>query len=209
MPYISKRERERQKWMTLKEAISRIREFEGCDEAAALAQLRAALADGEIETRYAFDASSELFPIPISLAKASLDDEDVEAFWKKVPIELDDDGSISSIYLATLHEERRKWRARKRYVLFLSRGAILKHWADVDAPKQRPVASKDEIRKALVEIYRNADEKSRKPPNINEAYGLVADKLEPKRAPRKLVRGILDEPVFKERRLERGRRRLR
>jgi hypothetical protein len=53
MPYVSRIDRQRQKWMTLKEAISHIIKAEGCKENTAWEQLRDALADGAVDTSWA------------------------------------------------------------------------------------------------------------------------------------------------------------
>jgi len=53
MPYVSRIVRQRQRWITLKEAISHISKAEICNGNAAWQQLRAALADGAVHASWA------------------------------------------------------------------------------------------------------------------------------------------------------------
>src|SRR5580704_14090020 len=57
MPYVSAAERQRQRWMTLKEALSHIQHVEKLDENAALQQLRLALAEGAVGASWAMSES--------------------------------------------------------------------------------------------------------------------------------------------------------
>ena len=50
MPYVSKVEAERARWMTLAEAVAHVCERDGCDAKAAEEQIRNALRDGTIQT---------------------------------------------------------------------------------------------------------------------------------------------------------------
>ena len=52
MPYVSKAEQERARWMTLAEAVAHVQQCDECDADAALSQLRTALGDGQIVTRW-------------------------------------------------------------------------------------------------------------------------------------------------------------
>jgi len=53
MPYLSKAERERVRWMTLADAISQIRKVESCEREEAWIQLRKAISDGGVAVRWA------------------------------------------------------------------------------------------------------------------------------------------------------------
>jgi hypothetical protein len=133
MSYVSPAERERQRWITLKEAISHIQRVDGCDEVIAFAQLRRALADGAIEARWGPDEfSPRLFEIQpgrrIRLA----------TFWRTVPID-EEGGFIPGGYPEDLpdadpdiEDNSPEQYMPKRYYLFVLRDSISRHWASPD-----------------------------------------------------------------------------
>jgi hypothetical protein len=71
---------------------------------------------------------------------------------------------------------------------------------------ERAIASKAEIRKTAGEIYDEAERVGAKPPNITEAFRLIAERLAPKLAPKSIVFPILRENEFKNRRWDPGQR---
>jgi hypothetical protein len=92
MPYIPKEQRE---WMTLRQVISHIQHVDGCDEAAAIEQLRQALAHGEItvhmKTHYKNSPTDEFFEISY---KGWRDPQwSRDKYWLSVPIKLNQDRS--------------------------------------------------------------------------------------------------------------------
>ena len=78
MPYVSAAERERQRWMTLKEALGHIQRVDECDENSAFEQLRAPLADGAVV------CSRQLSGAPVPFAKP----RERAGFWKAVRFDL-------------------------------------------------------------------------------------------------------------------------
>jgi hypothetical protein len=113
MPYIPKGEREQHDWMTLKEAISHIRSVDGCDEAAALQELRVAIADEAIAVRLRDTVPSgyglETFTFCELDLISALHPVLRRMFWRHVPFDLYGDG-----YVATVDPEQ-LGRARRAY----------------------------------------------------------------------------------------------
>jgi hypothetical protein len=223
MPYLSPQERNRQRWMTLRDAILHIRRVDKCDQETALHQLRAALADGEVQARW---GSGEIpqFVIPIVPGAVEVPAWALQKFWLSVPIDLTGAGSIPALLLEELESPQAEEEEEEdeddddnegsrltRYFVFVLREDIERHWPS-DHPETRakgPVtASSREIEEVLRKIYDEAEEKGEKPPNINQAADLAARKLQPKKVPRKVARVILDKAEFKRRRPGPGRRRL-
>jgi hypothetical protein len=241
MSYVSPAERERQRWMTLKEAISHIQRVDGCDEVIAFAQLRRALADGAIEARWGPDEfSPRLFEIQpgrrIRLA----------TFWRTVPID-GEGGFIPGVYPEDLpdadpdiEDNSPEQYMPKRYYLFVLRDSISRHWASFDpenavksqsppadvreavfeeaaaadiqatvikeatGSRNREYASEPQIRETAVQIYDEHAKAGAKPPNMPEAFDLIAKRLAPKLAPKRRVFPVLREDEFKNRRWKPG-----
>jgi hypothetical protein len=238
MPYVSGAERERQRWMTVREAIGHIQRVDKCDNEAALAQLRRALGHGAIEVRWGpGEFSPTLFDIQpgrrISLA----------TFWRTVPID-EEGGFIPGVYQEDWWDPDdeeigpEKYLAH-RYYLFVRRDSVSGHWpsansenaeeksptselretvfeeaaaADVQAAaikketgrRNRGYALEPQIWEAAVQIYDEAAKAGAKPPNITEAFHLIAKRLAPKLAPKRRVFPVLREDEFKNRRWRAG-----
>jgi hypothetical protein len=241
MPYVSGTERERQRWMTVREAIGHIQRADKCDNEAAFAQLRRALAHGAIEARWGPDEFSHtLFDIQpgrrMSLA----------TFWRTVPID-EAGGFIPGVYPEDLEDadpdiedNSPEQYKPKRYYVFVLRDSVSRHWAspnpenavesqsptaevretlfeeaaaaDIAAIKEgtgkrnREYASEPQIRETAVKIYDEADKTGAKPPNMPEAFNLIAKRLAPKLAPKRRVFPVLREDEFENRRWEPGQR---
>jgi hypothetical protein len=95
MPYLSDAERQRQKWMTFKEAISHIRSAEKCDENTALQQLRHALAEGAVESTWALSEAA----LGASIVHRVVGMPERQHFWLSVLINLAA-GTIINSYIS-------------------------------------------------------------------------------------------------------------
>ena len=111
MPYIPKAKREEQEWMTLTETISHIRSNERCDEAAALHQLREALADDEIAACIKTCATSTFYGLGLV---SELDPHSRRTFWLSVPLDLDGDGYVATVVPEELERARQLHAAEEQ-----------------------------------------------------------------------------------------------
>lgn len=226
MPYRSKAERERARWMTLNEALVVICRVDQCKREDAWSQLRQALADEAIEWKWAD-------PLPSSIrtsARPRANGPNTKnwrlprignkvvvgrvrsksAFWKSVRADFKGDGSIcdQGIY------DDRKYSENPYRRIFLLRELINVVWPpnkknveDKDrglliAAARKPQASKSSIKRACQDVYRKAQEQNAKPPNKEEAWKLVHAQLPAAR--KLLVREILDMPEFSKQRIPMG-----
>jgi hypothetical protein len=90
MAYLSKAQRARQKWMTLKEALSHIQRFGKLDENAALQQLRLALAEGAVCASWAMtEARLQKTGDSPTIGIQIVDDSVRDRFWLDVRINLE------------------------------------------------------------------------------------------------------------------------
>jgi hypothetical protein len=90
MPYVSKKEREHARWMTIVETLTHIEAVDKCDQETAMRSMRDAIGDGEIEVKWGQIYPDDLDdfdlwdrPIPTGLT-----------FWQSVPIKLEDGGFV-------------------------------------------------------------------------------------------------------------------
>jgi hypothetical protein len=205
MPYSSIAERKRLKWMTLGEAIYHIQRAEKCDENTALQQLLAALADGAVASSWALNeaalnVSGASKPIvgalerrqfwlsrcSISLERRTLTDAEDADF---------EDDELGAIPPRSIED------------VWVLKEAILEHWTDgapERAPKNEPQASKDEIVCALRDVFEDI-EKEKKRWDVNLLHRWVQERVDPKRAPRKVVlRHFATTPEFRQHQRSRG-----
>jgi hypothetical protein len=186
MTYIRRSVRQRQKWITLSEAIDHIVEAEKCDQNAAWEQLRDALEDGAVTcteplTKSELDADKpslrRIFP-RIQKRKS----RGKPAYW------------IVRYHHVTCPTDR----------VWLLRESVFELWKAPEAKKE--AASHDEMREVLRAICRERKEAGRPIPNVLDAPALMADKLPTKHVWIKVAQGIAGEPEFAQQRV-RGRRR--
>jgi hypothetical protein len=227
MPYVSKAEQERQKWMTLKDTMSHIQHVDQCDEKTAFNSLRNALSDAVVA--YQLEDNGRFFVpnffergrhrwleryfwtfISIDLERGGTIDADAyeKCFWGE-GLENWYDPDVVSIQEADL-------TVSSNLNIFVLKEDVLKTWGNrppegaeertVSAQKvPRPMnASPAEIRRALAYIYDEAEKAEKRPPNVIEAPREVAKVLAPKLAPKRKVEKIL--PEFKHRRFRPGQR---
>jgi hypothetical protein len=125
VPYQTKAERERARWMTLTETLKHISESEACDQTAAVKELRTVLTDGlfiKSEIRWADPVAR---PFGDSGGLAIPDDTPAWVDWNKASFRLKGDGAIldkwSGYRLTKKHNPR--WRK-----LLLLREKVEKQW---------------------------------------------------------------------------------
>jgi hypothetical protein len=221
MSYVPRAQRERQKWMTLKEAVSHIRQVDDSDEEIALKDLRAALADGEVESRWANERASQFFVIPIIRNVAPrVEPKAREEFWLTVPIDLDGGGTIPELWLDNLRRTKDQEGTvgeedddddddtPSRYFVFVLKDKILEIWKGQELEKtgeRQPQASDDEIRDALRDIFKDIEDGKIRQWDRNMVHRWVEAKVDPKRAPRKVVLDLIDKtPEFAKYKRKRG-----
>ena len=201
MPYSPLSKRERSRWMTLAEVVRHIQASTGTEWVAAVDELRAAMGQGLVTARWAFDPSREavfIEPAPIF----SVDPVPTGSFyWAYALIFLDGDGAVvDQSYLGetTATPQRRG--------LFLLRSRVLELWhpskqSHTEQKNLRPKpATSAQIRDEARKIYRAG----KFGPNIRKAEELIRQALG--NAPRKRVRDVLEDPEFASHRRARGKR---
>jgi hypothetical protein len=207
LPYVSKAERERAQWMTLVEVVNHVQLSQRCDQAAALSQLRMALADQEVPVRWKADPRPQgifhIGPAPIfSVDQVSTD----ASYWIQTLIFLDGDGRVIDQppfqYLEAEGELPPPQRLGRPRPLLLLRSRVLELWQmpsdtapdseQAEPPKLSRRKREDaEIQQAAREVYRGAPED---PPNMDEAGREICQRLPG--ADRDAVRKVLKEEEF-------------
>jgi hypothetical protein len=131
MPYVSKAEQERARWMTLREALTHIKTVEECNLRAAWDQLRETIGDQEAKVRWA-DVSLELSSID---GGHYIEEDDVppteKGFWQSARVIFSGQGSVlddpacrrKTIRLNLIRESRLHYRP-----LLVLREDVLRHW---------------------------------------------------------------------------------
>jgi hypothetical protein len=215
MPYVSNEERERQKWMTLKEAVSHVQHVDACDEETAVKDLRAALADGAVEVRWANETPTQLFVVPVTKAARRVRNTR-KRFWLTVPMNLNGGGSIAELWLDELFAkdvegavEEEDGHTHRRYFIFVLKDQIVKLLKGQELEKtgkRQPEASDDEIIDALRDTFKDIENGKIKKWDRNMVHKWVEERVEPKRAPRKKVLNLIDKtPEFAKYKRDRGR----
>jgi hypothetical protein len=126
MTYFSRAERQRQRWMTLKEAASYIQRVDKCDEKAAEQQLRHALAEGNVEASWPLNKKALSISMRHHVVKAS----DRETFWYSVAISVAE-GTISVADTEDDDAPQAEPFLRRREV-WLWKNSIVSLWPDVE-----------------------------------------------------------------------------
>lgn len=192
-------------WISPADAIEYIGRAADCDRASAIAQMRTAIAGGDLGVRWA-DAEDE-------------DDKpQINNFWEQASFRLDHGGEV-------LHQaiKRTICKAGESYTrvydrgfprfrpFFVSRDDLVACWpAQQVAP--RPLSANESVRCSTPEeieacarkIYRD---RAGDPPNMDEAERLIKQGLP--RAKRDTVRAVLRKPEFASQRRRSGQRRKR
>lgn len=219
MPYISKTQRERARWVTLAEAINHIRTIENLTRDEAWHQLRTAIADNEVLWKWDEPAGVLRRENPSRSAKRSavrpsrVPKQYNRFFWESAQIDftnggrvLDDVGQRCPPWLLSVM--LRDGTVRYRPLLIL-REAVEKIWVtapiksaqpqepnlaleqNVNRAARRGVAALEAIRKAAIEVYKEA---GGNPPNLPKAEQLVRAKVPG--ASRTMILPILNEDQF-------------
>jgi hypothetical protein len=221
MPYVSAAERQRQRWMTLKEALSHIQRVEKLDENAALHHLRLALAEGAVGATWAMsEALLQKAGDSLTSGIQIIDEAVRGAFWLNVRVNLE---------VGTLEFETRDLidrdkqppygprRATKRVVqsdrvVWVLKESICKYWKDEEPEEPestgqpQPQASDDDIIWAIREVFKEIGEGKITHRDKNTIHHEVDKKVSPKRAPRKVVFNLMETtPEFALQRLDVGR----
>jgi hypothetical protein len=211
MAYLSKAQRARDQWITLKEAVEHIKRVEKIDENIALQQLRLALADGAVGASWSMDKN-----LPEEPGDSPACGFEIAAcpdpFWF-IAIDMEV-GTIdfqhkyenpSHAYIAR-HAKKRP-RPSCDTIVWVWKESILKYWPeDSDGTKsaRKPDATPDDYREALREEYKMFKREGRKIPNVNQTD--IAYRLPNKRVLAKAVAAIAMEKEFKDQRLRAGQR---
>jgi hypothetical protein len=117
VPYQTKAERERARWMTLTETLKRISESEACDQTAAVKEFRKVLADGnfrQFEIRWEDRVSRS---IGDSGGLSLPEDTPASVDWNKARFRLKGDGAVLDKW--TGFRRTKKGNPRWRKLLFL------------------------------------------------------------------------------------------
>jgi hypothetical protein len=237
MSSVSEAEQERQKWMTLKDALSHIQHVDQCDEKSALYSLRNALSDAAVA--YQLEDKGRFF-VP-NFFRGGRNRALELYFWSFISIDQESGGTIdANAYECFFYgEDLQNWydpdvegmqfadlTASSNLNIFVSTDDVLKIWTtpiSVSAEESRPIsaeknglasrpvterkrASTPEIRETAVRIYDEAEKAGAKPPNITEAFHLIAKRLAPRLAPKRKVFPVLSEKQFEDRRWGPGQR---
>jgi len=116
MPYKTKAERERERWMTLPEAVAHICSADGCDERDARRQLIAALVDNVLgPLKWERERSDKPAPFGVSSIISTTDTPPLGREWLKAKI------------CWKTGRVRDHWRGKWRVLLILRHG-IARHW---------------------------------------------------------------------------------
>jgi hypothetical protein len=116
VPYQTKAERERARWMTLTETLKHISESEDCDQTTALKELRKVLADG-IFRQFVRWADPVSRPFGYSGGLAIPDDTPGWVDWNKARFRLKGDGALLDNW--TGYGRTKKGHSRWRTLVFL------------------------------------------------------------------------------------------
>jgi hypothetical protein len=125
MPYQTKEERERARWMTLAETLRRISKSEDCDQGIALTELRKVLADGQFR-QFEMKWEDEQRPFwGLSSRIMVPDDTPAYADWNKAKFRLKGEGFLLDNF--SEYGLTKKGNTRWRKLLFL-RESVEKWW---------------------------------------------------------------------------------
>jgi hypothetical protein len=186
MPYTSKLNQEKQKWMTVKEAIIHIQKSDCCDEANAAQQLCEAIGDEAVVSSGPLTDSDFLERIqrpicPRLWTTASLDSERGIVCWKEHTACIDD--------------------------VWVLKAPVYEIWKDrAPEPKKKVHASDSDMREALRAIFDDVESGKIKRWDKNDIYRWVQQKIDPKRAPKKEVWRVFEKaPEFAKHQRAKGR----
>jgi hypothetical protein len=228
MPYVSRAERERAQWWTLREALEHIQEIEDCTMRVAWDHLRTAIGDQEVPVRWG-DVSLDLSTINEG---QYIYDDDVPPkekwFWKSARVMFTGKGRVLDDHARHGRNSRirliRQGKLNYRPLL-VRREAAERIWPITTRSSEPERATMDQIGDAgqsashsAHRLFRSStDEKIREEarkvyadpandrPNVNVADPLIRLKLPDVRSDR--VMEILREPEFAKQRRKAGERR--
>ncbi len=218
MPYIRKREREGQQWMTLPEVLAHI-QAQGHPTDAWL-EVRSALIDGEIPTRWEADEFEWLESSDVDaagdllwrsrqdeLALISAGSPPNEGFFWYRHGTAPSDGRFGDP--RRIVDPRPEVSAKRFRVIYLLRDRVLALWpASASPPSSAPKALRKPASLAQIlmtarKVYSDA---GNKPPNLTKAERAVRDLLskDGKNAARPKIREVLKRKEFESQRRKRG-----
>lgn len=160
MPYISKAENERRRWVDLAAAIDHVKKLDRCDDQQALQGIKAAIQDGKLHYRWEDQAQ----PPPFRMGPIG---------WvPPVSDMLSDEWEVDA-------PKRLKDTTGRFRVLLLLKLALYSLFKQTRKPEialqQAPELA---INNAIEEVYNGAESAADKPPNIKELPMLVLRLLE-------------------------------
>ncbi len=216
MPYVSRAEAERARWMTLAEAVAHVCERDGCDAKAAEEQIRNALRDGTIQTWWGDQPLQpphgwppEIQPDDAPSARPGRG----AAYWQSAQIrgaEVFDppDGVLTDAGRAAVAARTYgRWR-----VLLLLRATVEALWATAPTGQKSHRAAQSAVESWIYDVYSNAKRDGSPPPKrdrvisdcraathatnaqVKEAIRLVPSNLRRTRGQRDRARG---DPILK------------
>jgi hypothetical protein len=139
VPYQTKAERERARWMTLTETLEHISNSEGCDQSNALTELRKVLGDQLFGQSAMQWADRAVPPFGCSGGLTRPDDTPVGTDWYRVRFRLKGNGTVLDNW--TEYGRTKAGKPRWRKLLFL-RERVKKQWpsnAQPRSPEQKPL----------------------------------------------------------------------
>jgi hypothetical protein len=184
-------------WMNLVEAVEHIQLMQTCDSVEALRQLKAEIGGGLVQIIWADANSPDDRPDAVRLSTSEL----ILFGTGYAPDEVD--GLYRSIDVQRSTVER-LWPSKNSRSNAESSVSLQNLSPNHIFQPEKVPAGDVEIREGLREVFREASEGNKKPPNMNEAHKLLLHKVP--NARRELVRDILHEPEFAKLRLRAGHR---
>jgi hypothetical protein len=196
MTYIPRAVLERQKWLTLPEAISHIIDVEKCARNDALGQLLDALVDEAVRTIWA-------------LPDDRLNSQDPTRWYRSI---LPHYSALELWMTASINLETQLIRFPHTSIslpigcVWLLRESVLEIWNEHGPEERAEKASDDEVLKALRDIFKDVASGKEKRWDLNDLHKWVERRVDPKKRPKKEVLKLFWEtPEFAKYKRERGR----
>jgi hypothetical protein len=182
MTYIPKKVLERQKWLTLPEAISHMTEVEKCTQNAAWQQLRAALADETVRTIYELFEDQLNSQDPTYWYKKPFPHLSAREFWMAISIDLEAQHIWFPDATFPLPIER----------IWLFKESILEIWKDqvLAGNSAKEKVTRDEILNALQVSFKKVEKGEIDQWDQNDLHKWVRGIVKPKTVTKKDVMAV-------------------